>query len=100
MDHTLCGDYRLPNLLPTQEEEYDIGIYGQRYFRYIKTRTSYKEYDCNLCSFIAGTPLPKPARCPQIALQRPFRQGRSVFRHRCTYHLPIALRIAFRQGIP
>ena len=36
MDHTLCGDYRLPNLLPTQEEEYDIGIYGQRYFRYIK----------------------------------------------------------------
>ena len=36
MDYTLCGDYRLPNLLPTQEEEYDIGIYGQRYFRYIK----------------------------------------------------------------
>lgn len=33
---TFCGDYRLPNLLPTQEEEYDIGIYGQRYFRYIK----------------------------------------------------------------
>ena len=26
----------MPNLLPTQEEEYDIGIYGQRYFRYIK----------------------------------------------------------------
>ena len=36
MDYTLCGDYHLPNLLPTQEEEYDIGIYGQRYFRYIK----------------------------------------------------------------
>ncbi|MBQ3530844.1 MAG: TnpV protein [Oscillospiraceae bacterium] len=36
MDYTLCGDYRLPNLLPTQEEEYDIGIYGQKYFRYIK----------------------------------------------------------------
>ena len=36
MDYTPCGDYRLPNLLPTQEEEYDIGIYGQRYFRYIK----------------------------------------------------------------
>ena len=36
MDYTLCGDYRLPNLLPTQKEEYDIGIYGQRYFRYIK----------------------------------------------------------------
>jgi len=36
MDYTFCGDYYLPNLLPTQEEEYDIGIYGQRYFRYIK----------------------------------------------------------------
>ncbi len=36
MDYTLCGDYYLPNLLPTQEEEYNIGIYGQRYFRYIK----------------------------------------------------------------
>ena len=36
MDYTLCGNYRLPNLLPTKEEEYDIGIYGQRYFRYIK----------------------------------------------------------------
>ena len=36
MDYTLCGDYRLPNLLPTQEEEYNTGIYGQRYFRYIK----------------------------------------------------------------
>jgi len=36
MDCTLCGDYYLPNLLPVQEEEYKIGIYGQRYFRYIK----------------------------------------------------------------
>ena len=36
MDYTLCGDYRLPNLLPIQEEEYKIGIYGQRYFNYIK----------------------------------------------------------------
>ncbi len=36
MDYTLCGDYRLPNLLPVQEEEHKIGIYGQRYFRYIK----------------------------------------------------------------
>lgn len=36
MDYTFYGDYRLPNLLPIQEEEYDIGIYGQRYFRYIK----------------------------------------------------------------
>ena len=36
MDYTLCGDYRLPNLLPVQEEEYKIGIYGQRYFKYIK----------------------------------------------------------------
>ena len=36
MDYTLCGDYYLPTLLPAQEEEYKIGIYGQRYFRYIK----------------------------------------------------------------
>ena len=36
MDYTLCGDYYLPNLLPIQEEKYKIGIYGQRYFRYIK----------------------------------------------------------------
>ncbi|MBE6892616.1 MAG: TnpV protein [Ruminococcaceae bacterium] len=36
MDYTLYGDYYLPNLLPVQEEKYDIGIYGQRYFRYIK----------------------------------------------------------------
>lgn len=36
MDYTLYGDYYLPNLLPIQEEEYEIGIYGQRYFRYIK----------------------------------------------------------------
>lgn len=35
MDYTLCGDYYLPNLLPPQDE-YEIGIYGQRYFRYIK----------------------------------------------------------------
>ena len=36
MDYTLHGDYYLPNLLSIQEEEYKIGIYGQRYFRYIK----------------------------------------------------------------
>ena len=36
MDYTLYGDYYLPNLLPIQEEEYHIGIYGQRFFRYIK----------------------------------------------------------------
>ena len=36
MDYTFCGDYRLPNLLPIQEEEHKIEIYGQRYFRYIK----------------------------------------------------------------
>lgn len=35
MDYTLCRDYYLPNLLPPQDE-YEIGIYGQRYFRYIK----------------------------------------------------------------
>ena len=36
MDYTLCGDYYIPNLLPIQDEEHKIGIYGQRYFRYIK----------------------------------------------------------------
>ena len=36
MDYTLCRDYYLPNLLPIQEEEHKIEIYGQRYFRYIK----------------------------------------------------------------
>ena len=36
MDYTLSGDYYFPNLLPAQEEEHKIGIYGQRYFRYIK----------------------------------------------------------------
>ena len=36
MDYTLCGDYYLPNLLPVKEKKCDIGIYGQRYFRYIK----------------------------------------------------------------
>lgn len=36
MDYTLHGDYYLPNILPVQEEEHEIGIYGQRYFRYIK----------------------------------------------------------------
>ena len=36
MDYTLCGDYFLPNLLPIQEEGYNIGIYSRRYFEYIK----------------------------------------------------------------
>ncbi len=36
MDYTLCGDYYLPNLLPVQEKKCNIGIYGQRYFRYKK----------------------------------------------------------------
>ena len=36
MDYTLYGDYYLPNLLPIQDEEHKIEIYGQRYFRYIK----------------------------------------------------------------
>ncbi|MBP1569845.1 MAG: TnpV protein [Oscillospiraceae bacterium] len=36
IDYTLCGDYYWPNLLPAQEDEQKIGIYGQRHFRYIK----------------------------------------------------------------
>ena len=35
LDYTLCGDYYIPNLLPPQDE-CEIGIYGQRYLRYIK----------------------------------------------------------------
>lgn len=33
--YTLRGDYYLPNLLPA-EEEHEIGIWGQRYLRFIK----------------------------------------------------------------
>jgi len=35
LDYTLCGDYYLPNLL-LPRDEYEIGIYGQWYLRYIK----------------------------------------------------------------
>ncbi|MBQ7874060.1 MAG: TnpV protein [Oscillospiraceae bacterium] len=33
--YTLRGDYYLPDLLPA-EEEHEIGIWGQRYLRFIK----------------------------------------------------------------
>lgn len=36
LDYTLCGDYYLPNLLPPQTEEKEIGVWGMRHFRYIK----------------------------------------------------------------
>ena len=36
LDYTLCGDYYLPNLLPPQIEEKEIGIWGMRHLRYIK----------------------------------------------------------------
>ncbi len=36
IDYTLCGDYYLPNLLPSQTEEKEIGVWGMRYLRYIK----------------------------------------------------------------
>ena len=36
IDYTLCGDFYLPNLLPPQTEEKEIGIWGMRYLRYIK----------------------------------------------------------------
>ena len=36
LDYTLFGDYYLPNLLPTQTDEKEIGIWGMRHFRYIK----------------------------------------------------------------
>ena len=36
LDYTLCGEYYLPNLLPPQTEEKEIGIWGLRHLRYIK----------------------------------------------------------------
>ncbi len=34
--YTLVGDYYLPNLLPAEQEEKPIGIWGQRRLRYLK----------------------------------------------------------------
>ena len=37
ISYTLQGDYYLPDLtLPAQKEERHIGIWGQRYLRYIR----------------------------------------------------------------
>ncbi len=36
LDYTLCEDYYLPNLLPPQAEEKEIGVWGMRHLRYIK----------------------------------------------------------------
>ena len=34
--YTKVGDYYLPNLLPTEQEEQPIGVWGQRHLRFIK----------------------------------------------------------------
>ena len=34
--YTMQGDYRLPNLLPPNEEERPIGVWGQRRLHYLK----------------------------------------------------------------
>ena len=34
--YTKVGDYYLPNLLPAEQEEQPIGVWGQRRLRYIK----------------------------------------------------------------
>ena len=34
--YTMVGDYYLPNLLPAEQEEQTIGVWGQRHLRYIK----------------------------------------------------------------
>lgn len=34
--YTLIGDYYLPNLLPAEQEEKPIGVWGQRRLRYLK----------------------------------------------------------------
>ena len=36
LNYTLCGDFYLPNLLPPQTEEKEIGVWGMRHLRYIK----------------------------------------------------------------
>ena len=36
LDYTLCGEYYLPNLLPPQIEEKEIGIWGMQHLGYIK----------------------------------------------------------------
>ena len=36
LDYTLYGEYYLPNLLPPQTEEKEIGIWGMRHLRYIE----------------------------------------------------------------
>lgn len=34
--YTQAGDYLLPNLIPAEEEQNPIGIWGQRHARYLK----------------------------------------------------------------
>lgn len=34
--YTLVGDYYLPNLLPAEQEEKPMGVWGQRRLRYLK----------------------------------------------------------------
>ena len=34
--YTLVGDYYLPNLIPAEQEETEIGLWGQRHARYLK----------------------------------------------------------------
>ena len=34
--YTLVGDYYLPNLLPAEQKEQPIGVWGQRRLRYLK----------------------------------------------------------------
>ena len=36
ISYALCGDYYLPDLALSDEEEQSIGIWGQRHLRYIK----------------------------------------------------------------
>ena len=36
ISYTLCGDYYLPDLALSDEEEQSIGLWGQRHLRYIK----------------------------------------------------------------
>lgn len=44
-DYVLQGDYRLPNLTIGDTTEYQIGIWGQRYRRYLKQNHRIRYYN-------------------------------------------------------
>ena len=43
--YTMQGNYRLPNLLPSTEEEHPIGVWGQRRLNYLKNHRKVLYYN-------------------------------------------------------